>query len=176
MDSLEQSVASLSVSATPITGMLSPTLNIAKDWYGLSQDVKSATPQYVLFDDEDIDENFISERLFEDFSAHELSLISRSDLINGVPVSYTPIKNLALINKQFNPNNIIKLQDTSEEYFARFPIKLNNKIPNVGTGTNGKSVYLDSEGNLIIDLVNMESSEQVEVNIVISGTIYEATL
>lgn len=142
----------------------------------LNQDVKSATPQYIIFDNNDVDENYITQRLFEDFSSRELSLISRSDIINGVPVSYSPIKNLGEIYKQFNPNNIIKLQDTSEEYFAKFSIKLNDKVPNYGTGTNGEHVYIDSAGNIVIDAVNLEGNEQIEINIAISGTIYEATI
>lgn len=176
---MDYSLEEAALNAVPLTPLFSST-NLTKvtntTLQNLSSDVKSATPQYIMFDNEDIDENYITERLFEDFSAHELSLISRSDIVNGVPVSYSPIKNLGLINKQFNPNNIIKLQDTSEEYFSKFSIKLNNKIPNYGTGSNGEYVYIDSNGNVVVDAVNLEGNEQVEISIAVSGTIYEATL
>lgn len=173
LDALSQAA----LSAVPITPLFSQSeltrISNLNSFQNLKQDVKSATPQYIIFKEGDIDETYITERLFEDFSARELALISRADTVNGVPVIYSPIKNLGDINKQFNPNNIIKLQDTSEEYFSKFAIKLNNKIPSYGTGNNGEYVYIDSNGNLVIDVVNLEGNEQIEINIAINGTIYE---
>ena len=46
----------------------------------------------------------------------------------------------------------------------------------VGNGAGGSNVYFNSSGDLIIELVNLNSDEQVEVQISLSGTIYEAYL
>ncbi len=142
----------------------------------LNDQVKSSTPQYILFDESSVNDQQIVDLLFENIGAHELINISRNDSINGQKVYYTPIKNLIDIQSQFNPNNILKLQDTSDQYFKKYPIKLEEKIPVVGNGANGNNVYLDNDGNLVIETVNNASDEQIEVQISLSGTIYEAEL
>ncbi len=142
----------------------------------LNDQVKSSTPQYILFDESSVNDQQIVDLLFENIGAHELINISRNDSINGQKVYYTPIKNLIDIQSQFNPNNILKLQDTSDQYFKKYPIKLEEKIPVVGNGANGNNVYLDNDGNLVIETVNNASHEQIEVQISLSGTIYEAEL
>ena len=46
---------------------------------------------------------------------------------------------------------------------------------NVGNGLNGTHVYLDEDtGSLVIEAINLESDEQIEIEITTSGTIYEA--
>ena len=113
--------------------------------------------------------------IFEDIGGQELINIARNDIVNGQKVSYQPIKNLSSIQQQYNPNNILGIQNTSDKYFSNFSIKLENRVPEVGNGPNGSSVYLDSvTGNLIIETVNMENDEQVEVEITVSGILYEA--
>jgi hypothetical protein len=148
--------------------------------------IKSGTPQYVLFDDQVVPYEIMVDLLFEDIGGEELLTIARSDTVNGQEIAYQPFKNLGIIQNQYNPNNIIKLQQTSETFFSNFPIQLNSRIPNVGDGPNGKTVYLNTEalnvynrtnievGALIIDLVNLLPDEQVEVQISINGTIYES--
>ena len=117
----------------------------------------------------------MTDLIFENIGGHELINIARNDIINGQQVSYQPIKNLSSIQQQYNPNNILSVQATSDKYFSNFPIKLENKIPTPGTGPNGKHIYLDSAtGNLVIETVNIEEDEQIEVEITVSGTIYEA--
>jgi hypothetical protein len=142
----------------------------------LSNQVKSSTPQYILPEEENVNEQQILDLLFENISAQELITIARNNNINGQKFYYNPIKNLVDIQSQFNPNNILKLQDTSEEYFKKYPIRLDDKIPNEGNGPNGESIYFDSNGNLVIETINNVSDEQVEVQIALGGTIYEAVL
>jgi|APGre2960657404_1045060.scaffolds.fasta_scaffold10512_5 hypothetical protein len=137
--------------------------------------VKTAPIDTVLFDDEGIDIEVIKDLIFEDIGGHELINIARNDIVNGQQVSYQPIKNLSSIQQQYNPNNILSLQSTSDKYFANFSIKLENKIPDPGTGPSGAYVYLDNDtGNLIIEAINLETDEQIQVEITTSGTIYEA--
>ena len=139
------------------------------------QPVKTAPIDTVLFNDDEVPVEVMTDLIFEDIGGQELINIARNDIINGQQVSYQPIKNLSSIQQQYNPNNILSVQSTSDKYFANFPIKLENKIPQSGTGPNNVHVYLDSStGNLIIEAVNLESDEQIEVEITVSGTIYEA--
>jgi hypothetical protein len=137
--------------------------------------VKTAPIDTVLFNDDELPIEVITDLIFENIGGQELINIARNDIINGQQVSYQPIKNLSSIQQQYNPNNILSVQSTSDKYFANFPIKLENKIPRTGTGPSGKHVYLDStNGNIVIEAVNVEADEQIEVEITVSGTIYEA--
>jgi hypothetical protein len=138
--------------------------------------VKTSTIDNILFDQDLFPEELLYELLYEDISGQELISISRSDIINGQKILYQPIKNLSSIQQQYNPNNILSLQQTSNTYFAGFSINLEDKIPNEGNGLNGETVYIDSAGELIIELINLNPDEQVEIQIALSGTIYEANL
>ena len=136
---------------------------------------KTAPIDTILFDDQSISPEIMADLVFEDIGGHELLSISRNDIVNGQPVSYSPIKNLGLVQQRYNPNNILGLQSTSDKYFANFAIKFDEKVPLEGNGVNGLNVYIDeSTGDLIIETVNMNSDEQIEVQIAINGTIYEA--
>jgi hypothetical protein len=137
--------------------------------------VKTAPIDTVLFNDDELPIEVMTDLIFEDIGGHELINIARNDIVNGQEVSYQPIKNLSSIQQQYNPNNILALQATSDKYFSNFSIKLENKIPLPGTGPNGSHIYIDSTtGNLVIEAINLESDEQIEVEITVSGTIYEA--
>jgi alpha-L-arabinofuranosidase len=117
----------------------------------------------------------MTDLIFENIGGQELINITRNDIINGQKVSYQPIKNLSSIQQQYNPNNILGIQNTSDKYFANFSIKFENRVPETGSGPNGSNVYLDNAtGNLIIETINMESDEQVEIEITVSGILYEA--
>jgi hypothetical protein len=137
--------------------------------------VKAAPIDTILFDDNSVSIDRMFNLILEDIGGQELINIARNDIINGQKISYQPIKNLSSIQQQYNYNNILGLQNTSDKYFSNFSIKLENKIPNNGNGPNGSNVYLeDLTGNLVIETVNMETDEQIEVEITVSATIYEA--
>jgi hypothetical protein len=136
---------------------------------------KTAPIDTVLFDDQSMSLEIMTDLIFEDIGGHELLSVSRNDIINGQRVSYSPIKNLGLVQQRYNPNNILKLQATSDTYFANFAIKFEEKVPLEGNGVNGENVYIEEEtGDLIIETVNMNNDEQIEVQVAINGTIYEA--
>jgi len=142
-----------------------------------TQPVKTASIDTVLFDDETMPIDIMSDLIFEDIGGQELINIARNDIVNGQTISYQPIKNLSSLQQQYNPNNILSLQQTSDKYFANFSIKLDERIPTTGSGPNGEHVYLEeATGDLIIELVNMPSSEEVDVEITLDGTIYQAVL
>lgn len=137
--------------------------------------VKTAPIDTILFDDESTPIEVMTDLIFENIGGHELINIARNDIINGQQVSYQPIKNLTSIQQQYNPNNIISLQSTSDKYFANFSIKLENKVPNLGNGPDGAYVYLDDDtGDLVVEAINLEPDEQIQIEITTGGTIYEA--
>lgn len=137
--------------------------------------VKSATPDIVQFNDDEIIGNaeIIADLLFENVGGQELLTIGRYDTVNGQDVKYQPFKNLKILQQEYNPNNLIRLQQTSNLVFANYSIKLDNKIPFEGNGENGSNVYINSDGDLVIEFVNLSPDEQIEVQITSSGTIYE---
>jgi hypothetical protein len=138
--------------------------------------VKTATLDIILFDEENIPIDGMFDQIFENIGGQELISITRSDIVNGQKISYQPIKNLSAIQQRYNPNNILSLQQTADKFFAGFSIKLEDKIPETGNGTNGENVYLNATGDLIIEFINVNPDEQVETQISVSGTIYEADL
>jgi hypothetical protein len=78
---------------------------------------------------------------------------------------------------EYNSNNIIKLQGTSDNYFKNFPIRLEQKLPKDGTGPNKEIIYIEeSTGNLVINLVNLEKGEQVDIEIINQGETFDDTI
>ncbi len=143
--------------------------------------VKVATPDLFIFKDEVIPIELMTDLIFEDIGGHELITLSRNDLISGQTISYQPIKNISSLYLQYNPQNILNLQDTSITIFKNFPIKIEKSLPSTGTGPDKKTVYLNSSGDLVIEVVNLEPDEQIDIQILISGdrlsgTIYEGTI
>jgi hypothetical protein len=138
--------------------------------------VKTATIDIILFDDDTVPINTMSDLIFENIGGRELINITRSDIVNGQKISYQPIKNLSSIQQRYNPNNILSLQQTADKYFAGFSIKLENKIPNEGNGPNGKNIYFNDSGDLVIEFININSDEQIETQITTGGTIYNIDL
>ena len=140
-------------------------------------DVKPATPDIILFDNESVPIEVMTDLIFENIGGQELINIVRSDIVNGQDVIYQPIKNLSNIHFQYNPQNILGLQDIDINYFKKFPINLTNKIPECGTGPNCSIVYIDPDtGDLVINVINMASDEQVEVSIISDGALLDDTI
>jgi hypothetical protein len=165
-------VPSVAITATPPA----PTI-VNSELTSKPLAIKTATPDIVLFNEEDVDIDQAFDLIFENLSGQELINISRSDIINGQKISYQPIKNLSSIQQRYNPNNIVSLQQTADKYFAGFSIKLEDKVPNEGNGENGENIYIDGvTGDLIIELINLNNDEQIETEITLSGTIYEINL
>lgn len=158
------------VSATPQTPLSTSVSNKIP-----ASPTKTAPIDTVLFDDSSMSIEIMADLIFEDIGGHELINIARNDIINGQQISYSPIKNLGLIQQKYNPNNILGLQATSEKYFANFAIKFEEKVPLVGNGPDGSNVYIEeSTGDLIIEGVNINKDELFEVEISLNGTIYIA--
>ena len=167
------SLPSASITATPPAP--DPEMFSAR-MFSAPPPVKTATLDIILFDEENIPTDGMFDQIFENIGGQELISITRSDIVNGQKISYQPIKNLSAIQQRYNPNNILSLQQTADKFFAGFSIKLEDKIPETGNGTNGENVYLNAAGDLILEFINVNPDEQVETQISVSGTIYEADL
>jgi hypothetical protein len=169
----ETAPASVNITATPPAP--EPEMFSAR-MFEVSPPVKTATLDIILFDEESVPTDGMFDQIFENIGGQELISITRSDIVNGQKISYQPIKNLSAIQQRYNPNNILSLQQTADKFFAGFSIKLEDKIPETGNGTNGENIYLNATGDLIIELININPDEQVETQISVGGTIYEADL
>lgn len=139
--------------------------------------VKVATPDLFVFKDEIVPIEVMTDLIFENIGGQELITISRNDMISGQTVLYSPIKNMSSLYLQYNPQNILNIQDTSATYFRNYPIKLESSIPSAGSGPAGETVYIDpTTGDLVIELVNLEADEQVDVQVLISGSLLDGTI
>ncbi len=136
-----------------------------------------ATPSLIALSNPPLEIDIMADLIFENIGGQELISISRNDIINGQDVMYSPIKNLQGLQLADNPNNIIKLESTADTYFKNFPIRLENKVPTEGSGPNGEIVYIDQEtGDLVINVTNLDSDEQIDVQILNSGDILNGTI
>jgi hypothetical protein len=143
----------------------------------VSTPVKPATPDLIIFDNESVPIDVMSDLIFENIGGQELISIARNDIVNGQSVVYRPIKNLSSLALRYNPQNIIALQNTSNKFFENFPIKLENHIPDKGTGPANETVYIDpTNNNLIINVVGLAEDERVEVQILTNGSILNDTI
>lgn len=159
-----------------------------------SNAIKIATPDLIIQGEELVPIEIMTDLVFEDIGGQELATISRHDLVNGQKVVYNPIKNLTDLYLQYNPNNILGLQ-SSDSFFKSLSITILDRLPACGNGydlikkegvtdktklvkvPNCKSIYIDEiSGDLIINLINIKENEQVEVQLLTSGEIYDATI
>lgn len=125
--------------------------------------VKQADPDIVLDPEIDTTGDYIVERFFEELGGTELISISRYDLIDGIDVVYKPIANLSRLRQRFNPNNIIAVDASSQNYFARFPIDL------ISRGIY--EPYFDDNGSLVVEIDIIRPEENIDVQISESGTV-----
>ena len=138
--------------------------------------IKTAPIDTVQFVDDAIPETLMLDLLLENLGGQELLSVARYDTVNGQDVRYQPIKNLNIIQQEYNPGNLVKLQQTSLNVFNNFSIKFANKMPSVTNDPSGNNsnVWIDTDGSIVIELVHMLNDEQVEVQMAYDGTIYEA--
>lgn len=138
--------------------------------------VKIATPQYVDFDENilnPIRESDITSLFFEQVSGHELLILSNKNFVNTKNIDYQPIVNISNFKNTYDPKKIIALQDTADVYFFNFAINLLARIPDVPTdsSTNGTNVYIDANGDLVIETKDNAPDERIQIEIISGGTI-----
>jgi hypothetical protein len=140
-----------------------------------NKDIKVATPDLIQFDESNIPIEYMTDLLFENIGGQEIISISRSDTIGGQRVLYNPIKNVAQLGTKFNPLNLFVNTGDTNSVFRGFPIKFDEKVPEIGTDFAQNEVIAvtsvnDKNGNLDIEVIGMLPNEQVEVQVLSSGT------
>jgi len=135
--------------------------------------VKAATPDLILFNEESIPVEQLADLVFQDIGGQEILSVARTDLVNGQKLLYTPIRNLSSIALVYNPQTIFTFDAGANAYFQNFAIKLEDYTPSIdgGSGPDGSSVYIDSTtGNLIVNVTNMSDNEEVDIQVLSSAS------
>jgi hypothetical protein len=148
-------------------------------------DISSLVPQF--------NAEHITRILFENLSAIELSRIERTDTIEGIDQRYSIISNLSEIRKKYDATKQLTSMEKSSPLTSVFSIDIQTKIPQQDylriqgldstyqyLDQNNKlverekgHVYIDSNGDLVIELINIQSDQQIEIEIDTNGTIYK---
>ena len=136
---------------------------------------------------------YIQKILFENVSAIELSIVERHDTIEGINQKYSIISNLSEIRKKYNAEKQLSNMDKLKPLTSIYTINIEDKIPqedyiilqnldstyqyldenNVLITREKGYYYIDTNGDLVIELINLERSQEVEVYIDTNGTIYK---
>ena len=139
--------------------------------------VRPATPDLFVFSEVE-DSGVLEDLLFESLAGQELISIARHDTINGQSIIYRPIKNVSTIALKYSPQNLLSLQNPSNAYFNNFPIKLEDRIPEIEdlreflNNDFANIVMLDAEtGDLIVYVVDMDDDERLEIQVLSAGDI-----
>lgn len=138
------------------------------------QTVKAVNKDIINFQRDEVSESSISRLLFEQVGGIELINIVRRDTVEGQNPYYTLISNLSSIKKNFNPTTLISRQRVNETVFDNYTIDLNVKIPDqeyLNRYNLQSFYYIDTNGDLVIELDNLASDERIELEIAENGTI-----
>jgi hypothetical protein len=163
---VQQSAVQTSAGSAPISVASTPTTAIRLP----------ETDNKFTLDSRNVDEATIVAMVFEKLGAVELTKFTRTDTVEGINPYYNIISNLSAIKKEFDPSNLVSSQKSDDSLYNAFSIKLSNKIPGdkyLEDRNLDNYIYIDVDGNLIIELDNMTSDELVEIEIDTNGTIVE---
>ena len=136
---------------------------------------------------------YIQKILFENVSAIELSIVERHDTIEGINQKYSIISNLSEVRKKYDAAKQLSNMDKLKPLTSIYAINIEDKIPQEDyirlegleleyryLDENNQIVdrpkgyyYIDTNGDLVIELINLERSQEVEVYIDTNGTIYK---
>jgi len=136
--------------------------------------IKPSTPDLLEFKLDDIPDEELESVILETLTGQELITISRNDLINGQYVSYNLVANSAKIQAAYNPQNIIIQPGLMASFFKNFPIKFEVHVPENGTEPAipiesddpfRNVVHRDSNGDIVVDVINLTPGERVDIQI-----------
>lgn len=135
---------------------------------------------------------YVQELLFEDIGGTELITMVRHDTVSGINVAYNIISNLTTINLKFDPSLTLSGVGTYDPIFGKYKIKFENKVPDTQyfeltediipipeapetsaeISNLGPNLYINSDGDLVIELANILEDEVLELEVRTDGTIY----
>jgi hypothetical protein len=129
-------------------------------------DTKPATPDLLMISDEAFPVELMTDLLFEDIGGTEILNIARHDLVDGAELSYQQISNMSRVTTISGGANLQSLTQTSEDVFSQFPLKRYQYVPESTDDPSGmnRNVYLNSNGDLVVELSGVDSSYQLEVS------------
>jgi hypothetical protein len=156
------------VAARPTVPKYSSTTSI--------EPVKYASPADVLIQESSLPVDLILKQTLEKIGGLELISLVRHDTVNGQNIAYQPVKNLSQIEVLYNPQNMVKIPDSSELYFKNFAIKLESHIPQDTNSSPPKTVYLDSQGRIVVDVLDPKPDYEVEIQTVSLGKVFDGTI
>lgn len=136
--------------------------------------VKNPNRDVIDLSREDFSLSSISRLVFEQVGSIELANISRRDTIEGQNPYYELISNLSSIRKNFDPTSIISRQKSNQNISSNYTISLNDKIPDdqyLERNNLEDFYYIDTNGDLVIELDNLSTDEIIDFEISTSGTI-----
>jgi transcriptional regulator CtsR len=137
--------------------------------------VKAATPDLIVKDKNGQPIEYLTDLLYEQIGGQEILSVSRAEIINGQNVTYSPISNLTSISTRYNSQNIYYVDGTWEEYFSNFAIKLENYLPDFGSGPLGQIIYIEQDGetaNLVIEFQDVPENIEVEVQTAFTSELF----
>jgi hypothetical protein len=141
-----------------------------------ANEIKPATPDLIIRDENGTPIEYLTDLLFQQIGGQEFLSVSRSDIIAGQDLRYTPIKNITEINSRYNSRNIFQLDGTWEEYFSNFEIKFENYYIEIGDGPNGEIVYIDvsdpEQPLLVVCVNNVPKGIDVEIQVMAKGELF----
>ena len=135
--------------------------------------IKISTPDVMVYTLDEIDIDQVEYLLFETVGAQELITISRNDIVNGQDVKVQPIKNIKDLSQAYNSRNLISAVDSSYTFFNNFPISLEQYLPDQDISPLAEA---DSEGNIVINLINVTNDQQIEIQVFGGGNIFDDTI
>ena len=133
--------------------------------------IKTAGPEIVINKDQTVPIERLAKLIMEDIGGQEIISIARTDLVSSNVASKSLISNIAYINGKYSPLNIFTVAGGINSYFGNFPKDLNSFVPEDGTGENGEKIYLDSDGNMVIDVFYLGTNDVVDVQLLNLGII-----
>ena len=134
--------------------------------YANTDAVKPPDGSRVQYNPQILPQELITDLLYEDVGGTELINIARHDTINGQEVVHSLVRNLSVLNQTFNPNNILAVQAVYSSYLNQYALDIASKI-------DENSIYLDVDGNLVVEFSSINGDEYAEVEISTDGTIYK---
>lgn len=128
----------------------------------------------INFQTEPVSVEAMEQILFEQIGGYELINLVRRDTVEGQNPFYTLISNLSSIRRQLDPAQIISLQQPNRTGFEIYEINLDERIPGdqyLQNNNISNFFYIDDNGDLVIELENMQNDEEIEVQMANSGKI-----
>ena len=153
---------------TPPSPPPAPVLPVFTPMTSITTAVKQASIDTIVFNEDSVSIQQLTELLYEEIGGMELINTSRDDIVNGQDVIYSPISNFGDIWSYFNPNNLIAVGSSFDTYFSRFAIDLILRGMNIP--------YFNDDGDLVIEIDDVREDEEIHYQVASSGTIDEVDI